>query len=211
MPIINTVNGKYREKLPDEKEVVMPKIDKDGREYIEQDGKRFYRNFMGEWKAETNWLGNDKVETDWLGNPKIETDWLGRQKVETDWLGNPLVPTDKKNDEGGCYLTTACMAALRDDFRDDCDELVALRNFRDTYVREYHPDDIPCYYDVAPRIVAALNDRADRHRIYAKMYHDLVLGAIILINKGLFEQAYGLYKAYGKKLESQYLLLDRNS
>ena len=30
----------------------MPKIDKDGREYIEQDGKRYYRNFWGEWGEE---------------------------------------------------------------------------------------------------------------------------------------------------------------
>lgn len=59
----------------------MPQKDKYGREYIEQDGKRYYRNLWGELESEKDWLGNDKVETD----------WLGRQKVETDWLGNPYV------------------------------------------------------------------------------------------------------------------------
>lgn len=76
----------------------MPKIDKDGREYIEQDGKRYYRNLWGEWAAEKDWLGNDKVEADIFGNPKIETDWLGRQKIETDWLGKPYVEPEKKDD-----------------------------------------------------------------------------------------------------------------
>lgn len=138
----------------------MPKIDKDGREYIEQDGKRYYRNFWGEWEAEKDWLGNDKVETDWLGNPKIETDWLGRQKVETDWLGNPYVEPEKK-DDSGCYLTTACMRALSQSFNDDCHELGTLRAFRDAYVKERHPEAVEEYYRVAPKIVAAISQRED--------------------------------------------------
>jgi len=41
----------------------MPKMDKDGREYIEQDGKRYYRDWLGNWNAETDIFGNEKVET----------------------------------------------------------------------------------------------------------------------------------------------------
>ena len=42
----------------------MPKTDKEGREYIEQDGKRYYRDFFGNWNAETDIFGNEKVNTD---------------------------------------------------------------------------------------------------------------------------------------------------
>jgi len=182
----------------------MPKRDKDGREYIEQDGKRYYQNFLGQWEAEKDWFGNDKVETDWLGNPKIETDWLGNQKVETDWLGKPIVTPERKDDDGGCYLTTACMNALQDDFRDDCTELTALRQFRDTYVRDEHPEDIAEYYKVAPLIVAAINYRVDRQNIYVRMYEELVIATTALIKQGLFENAYQFYKNYSKDLQAQY-------
>ena len=182
----------------------MPKRDIDGREYIEQDGKRYYQNVWGQWEAEKDWLGNDKVETDWLGNPKIETDWLGNQKVETDWLGKPLVAPEKKDDNGGCYLTTACMSALQDEFRDNCAELTILRQFRDTYVRDIYPDDIVEYYKVAPLIVSAINHRFDRQDIYVRVYEELVLKTIGLIKQGLFENAYQLYKDYSGALVAQY-------
>lgn len=181
----------------------MPKIDKDGREYIEQDGKRYYRNFWGEWEAEKDWLGNDKVATDWLGNPKIETDWLGRQKVETDWLGNPYVEPEKK-DDSGCYLTTACMRALSQSFNDDCDELGTLRAFRDAYVKERHPEAVEEYYRVAPKIVAAISQREDSQSIYQKIYEELVLGTLRLIEQNLCEEAYTLYRDYSLVLNRTY-------
>lgn len=181
----------------------MPKIDKDGREYIEQDGKRYYRNFWGEWEAEKDWLGNDKVETDWLGNPKIETDWLGRQKVETDWLGNPYVEPEKK-DDSGCYLTTACIRALNTSFDDDCYELTTLRKFRDTFVKKEHPEAVREYYDVAPKIVESISRRPDSQKIYCKIYEDLVLGTLRLIEEGSSEDAYSLYRNYSMNLASDY-------
>jgi hypothetical protein len=171
----------------------MPKIDKDGREYIEQDGKRYYRNFWGEWGAEKDWLGNDKVETDWLGNPK----------VETDWLGNPYVEPEKK-DDSGCCLTTACMRALSQSFNDDCDELGTLRAFRDAYVKERHPEAVEEYYRVAPKIVAAISQREDSQSIYQKIYEELVLGTLRLIEQNLCEEAYTLYRDYSLVLNRTY-------
>lgn len=181
----------------------MSKIDKDGREYIEQDGKRYYRNLWGEWEAEKNWLGNDKVETDWLGNPKIETDWLGRQKVETDWLGNPYVEPEKK-DDSGCYLTTACMRAMSDSFDDNCQELVTLRNFRDTYVKKNHPEAIQEYYRTAPEIVKCIGVRSDSQQIYRKIYDELVQGTIGLIEAERYGEAYDLYHGYSLRLADEY-------
>lgn len=171
----------------------MPKIDKDGREYIEQDGKRYYRNFWGEWEAEKDWLGNDKVETDWLGNPK----------VETDWLGNPYVEPEKK-DDSGCCLTTACMRALSQSFNDDCHEFGTLRAFRDAYVKERHPEAVEEYYRVAPKIVAAISQREDSQSIYQKIYEELVLGTLRLIERNLCEEAYTLYRDYSLVLNRTY-------
>lgn len=181
----------------------MPKIDKDGREYIEQDGKKYYRNFWGEWEAEKDWLGNDKVETDWLGNPKTETDWLGRQKVETDWLGNPYVKPEKK-DDSGCYLTTACLRAMTDSFNDNSHELVVLRRFRDTYVKENYPETIDEYYRIAPTIVTEIGKHKDSQTIYERIYEDLVLRAVKLITEGRNEDAYALYRSFALDLKKTY-------
>ena len=181
----------------------MPKIDKDGREYIEQDGKRYYRNWLGEWEAEKDWLGNDKVETDWLGNPKIETDWLGRQKVETDFWGNPYVEPEKK-DDSSCYLTTACMRALADKFDDNCEELTTLRAFRDSYVKDKHPEEVSRYYEIAPQIVRAVRARPDSSTIFEDMYYNLVKVTERLIRKGKDEVAFAVYRSYTEKLYASY-------
>ena len=149
----------------------MPKMDKDGREYIEQDGKRYYRNFWGEWEAEKDWLGNDKVETDWLGNPYVEPE---------------------KKDDSECYLTTACIRAMNESFDDNCYELTALRNFRDTFVKKAHPEAIQEYYIIAPKIVKSISARSDSQKIYCKIYEDLVIGTLRLLEADLPEEAYNL-------------------
>lgn len=171
----------------------MPKKDSKGREYIEQDGKRYYRNLWGKWEAEKAWLGNDKINTDIFGKPKIETDILG----------NPYVKPEKK-DDGDFYLTTACMCVMQDMFDDNCQELTILRNFRDTYVKEYHPETIVEYYRTAPNIVRAIKDRTNSQEIYQNMYSNLVQVMIDLIRIGKYEDAYILYKNYGENMAMEY-------
>ena len=74
----------------------MPRFDENGREYIEQDGKRYYRTFLGGWEAEKDIFGNDKVNRDIFGNPKIQRDAWGNQRIERDWLGRPYVDPNRK-------------------------------------------------------------------------------------------------------------------
>ncbi|MCM1236407.1 MAG: hypothetical protein NC489_40530 [Ruminococcus flavefaciens] len=181
----------------------MPKIDKNGQEYIEQDGKRYYRDFFGNWTAETDIFGNEKVDRDIFGNPKIDTDIFGNQKIETDFFGNPYVEPEKK-DDSGCYLTTACMRAKLDQFDDNCEELSTLRKFRDTYVKVYHPEAIQEYYSKAPDIVAVIERRADSQKIYLKLYKDLVIGTMKLIKQKRYEDAFNLYRDYGVSLYDKY-------
>ena len=61
--------------------------------------------------------------------------------------------TQDKSSGSGCYLTTACMNHMQDNFDDSCNELMTLRWFRDNFVNK---EDIKHYYDVSPIIVDKL-------------------------------------------------------
>lgn len=150
-------------------------------------------------KQKKIFFGNDKVNTDIFGNPKIETDWLGNQKIETDWLGNPYVEPEKK-DDSGCYLSTTCMQVMADSFDDNCIELDLLRNFRDSYVKEHHPEAIEEYYKIAPKIVSTISSNKNSKKIYREIYSDFILKTIELIQDQQFEKVYNQYKNYSLKL-----------
>ena len=118
--------------------------------------------------------------------------------------GNESSVEPEKKDDSGCYLTTACMRALSQSFNDDCDELGTLRAFRDAYVKERHPEAVEEYYRVAPKIAAAISQREDSQSIYQKIYEELVLGTLRLIEQNLCEEAYTLYRDYSLVLNRTY-------
>ena len=62
--------------------------------------------------------------------------------------------TGEVQNNGGCYLTTACMQHFAQQFNDKCYELQLLRWFRNNFVSE---EDITHYYETAPIIVDAIN------------------------------------------------------
>lgn len=181
----------------------MPKFDENGREFIEQDGKRYYRTMFGGWEAEKDIFGHEKVNRDLFGNVKIDTDLFGHQRIERDWLGRPYVEPEKK-DDSGCYLTTACLRALRSDFDDNCEELTILRGFRDSFVRERHPEAIKEYYRIAPGIVGEIQKRANHQEIFETIYRELVEPCVALIKEGHLVDAYELYSAYSRSLETAF-------
>ena len=78
-----------------------------------------------------------------------DSDW-GRS--ESNDKENP--DTDEVQSNGGCYLTTACMHQYKQNFDDNCHELMVLRWFRDNFVSL--PDRFH-YYKVAPKIVERIN------------------------------------------------------
>ena len=118
--------------------------------------------------------------------------------------GNESSVEPEKKDDSGCYLTTACMRALSQSFNDDCHELGTLRAFRDAYVKERHPEAVEEYYRVAPKIVAAISQREYSQSIYQKIYEELVLGTLRLIERNLCEEAYTLYRDYSLVLNRTY-------
>lgn len=176
-----------------------------GGRVIQQDGKTYRRNWLGTWVADKDWLGNAKVDRDWLGRPKIIRDWLGNQKIERDWLGNPMVPPDKKSDRSGCYITTACIQTKR--LPDDCMELITLRRFRDSYVRNLPDGDrlIHEYYNISPQIVAAINAEANAAEVYRDLYTRLVWRSIEFIRLDMYDDAFQNYVRIVAELSQRYL------
>ncbi|HWS72754.1 MAG TPA: DUF4157 domain-containing protein, partial [Thermoanaerobaculia bacterium] len=87
-----------------------------------------------------------------------------------------------------CFLTTACVEARG--LPDDCEELTVLRRFRDEYVRNAPGGEalIAHYYSVAPRIVAALDERPDRAAILDQIY-GMVRDCIAAIGRGEAQRA----------------------
>ncbi len=113
-------------------------------------------------------------------------------------LGTPKV-------DSFCYLTTACMKVMADEFRDDCYELESLRKFRDEYVKVKHPEDVKAYYKYAPVIVERINQRADSDDIYNKMYSEMILPCVRLLEKKEYFKVYDLYKSYSLMLQKKYV------
>lgn len=91
-----------------------------------------------------------------------------------------------------CYITTACM--LIHGLPDDCEELTVLRQLRDDYILSlpHGKKLIKLYYDYAPAIVCAIDQREDRYEIYQKLYRVIRL-CVDLTLKQNYEAAFAIY------------------
>ncbi len=102
----------------------------------------------------------------------------------------------------GCFLTTATCQILGK--ADDCDELEALRSFRDTYLQTRHPDMIEEYYRLSPRLADKLNSHEDRKKIAQLLMQKYIIQSIILIEQKRYEEAIVIYREMvcflGKKI-----------
>lgn len=110
--------------------------------------------------------------------------------------------TQEKSSGSGCYLTTACMDHMQDNFDDSCNELMILRWFRDNFVNE---EDIKHYYDVAPIIVAKINSIPENNKIYKWIYEQVVQPCVVAIQNKNYEFAYNRYKSSVLALEEQFI------
>lgn len=114
-------------------------------------------------------------------------------------------PIYKGNDTSGCFLTSACVEARG--LADNCRELTVLRAFRDGYMRTTSTGaaDICEYYHTAPAIVEKIKVLPDARDIFDRIYAELVLPCVEMIESGKNEDAYRLYKNYTKMLQVQYI------
>ena len=105
----------------------------------------------------------------------------------------------------GCFLTSACTAARG--LSDDCHELNTLRSFRDNWLKQ-QPGGIELiarYYEIAPKVVAAIDAKPDRLEIYDRIYREMVVPCVELIGQNEYQEVLGLYKSYTLKLEEKYM------
>ena len=111
---------------------------------------------------------------------------------------------EPEQDEG-CFLTTACTAARN--LPDDCYELQTLRKYRDSYLNGFAEGiaAVNNYYDIAPKIVSAIDALPEANEIWKNVYNDLVLPCIKLIEDGNNEEAYTVYRDYTFNLADKYL------
>lgn len=114
----------------------------------------------------------------------------GRDRVKEDEYAGMGV-----DHSSGCFLTTACMEHMREDFDDNCRELTVLRRYRDSWLREHHPEDIELYYHVAPMLVEEVDSREDSREVWLSLYEDSILPAVRAAEAGEDEEAYRIYRA----------------
>ncbi|HAS44255.1 MAG TPA: hypothetical protein DCS93_27500 [Microscillaceae bacterium] len=91
-----------------------------------------------------------------------------------------------------CYLTTACVQTKG--LQDNCEELMALRYFRDNYLLN-HPQGVELfdlYYDYAPMIVKAIDESEEKDIIYEYIYL-VVQSCVNAIKKG---ELYNVFEKY---------------
>ena len=110
--------------------------------------------------------------------------------------------TNKSENSSSCYLTTACLKHLSDQFDDNCHELTVLRWFRDHFVKA---DDIAIYYNIAPTIVKNINalPAKEQDKVYSSIYENIVNACVRFIENGQYDDAYERY------LSSTLMLLER--
>ncbi len=125
-----------------------------------------------------------------------DPDW-GRS--ESGKSKNPT--TGELQENGDCFLTTACMHNYKNNFDDHCYELEVLRWFRDQFVSK---EDIEYYYAVAPIIIEAIEHSYKKSKAYAEIYQDVIRYCVKEIEKQEYVEAYQRYKDSVLKLEEQY-------
>lgn len=114
---------------------------------------------------------------------------------------SPNPDTGEVQDNGGCYLTTACIRYMKNDFNDNCFELTVLRWFRDNFVSK---EDISHYYMTAPIIVSAINSSNESDSVYEHIYENVIKYCVSAILNKKYDIAYERYKSSILLLEEKY-------
>ncbi len=129
---------------------------------------------------------------DSAANRQKLAEWEASSKA-TD--GSHSGATDGKS---GCFLTTAIVEHRGE--ADDGPTLTKLRNFRDTYLSDY-PEEVKKYYQVAPKIVAAIPKDNPTWDWVGKQ----IDSAIEHIDNNMLDKAHQTYKSMVLELETNWL------
>lgn len=104
-----------------------------------------------------------------------------------------------------CYITTA--VCEHQNKSDNCYELTALRDYRDTYLAstEEGREIIKEYYNIAPGLVMIINMQQDAENIYQHIYEKYLIPCIHYIEEDKNEECRDLYMQMVRTLQTKYL------
>ncbi len=161
-----------------------------------------YTSYENNGKVNQYTENDDGGHSHYYWNDKNDHD-LGKDadfgRPESNSHDNPT--TGEVQDNGGCYLTTACMKHFMNNFKDKCYELQLLRWFRDNFVSK---EDVDHYYETAPIIVNAINQLPNNNVIYSQIYFDIIEYCVKAIEHRQYDAAYERYKDSILTLEEKY-------
>lgn len=105
---------------------------------------------------------------------------------------------------GGCYITSAVCETLG--LPDDCYTLQTLRKFRDSYmlatnVRRTYVQE---YYATAPKAVSVIKEKENAKEIFAQLYSDYILPALLAIEQGNLDRAFKIYRQLVYHVRAKY-------
>ena len=139
------------------------------------------------------------------GNSSIDSDTVHRYCWGYHYRDCPRYIAKNGGSSDGCFLTSSCVEARG--LSDDCNELTTLRRFRDGYMRSRPTGsaDICEYYHIAPIIVEKIKQSPNAMEVFERLYSELVLPCVALIESGKNEEAYIAYRDYTKMLQKKYI------
>lgn len=137
----------------------------------------------------------------------LQEQWCQRYPKYPFYLGTYEELTNGFNKKflGLCFITTA--VCLEEGKSDDCEELMAFRNFRDQYLRSCPdgPQLIAEYYDIAPGIVLHIDQSHNRTERYAAIRRDYLQPCYEDLKAGRLAQCKERYVEMVRTLEREYL------
>jgi hypothetical protein len=106
-----------------------------------------------------------------------------------------------------CYFTASCLEVRGTENEENCYEVRLFRLFRKEYVSGL-PDGeglVADYDERAPKVVRAIERRADAREVYLDLYERFVGPCVVLILGGQWEEAYEVYGRMRQETESRFL------
>ncbi|MBQ9592851.1 MAG: hypothetical protein IJR36_03115 [Lachnospiraceae bacterium] len=103
-----------------------------------------------------------------------------------------------------CYITTAVCETFGKP--DNCYELMSFREFRDEYLLKQPEGEalVQEYYELAPRIVAAIDMRPDREQIYEGIWEEYLAPCLSMIEQEAYEDCADRYVTMVRTMEQKY-------
>ena len=135
---------------------------------------------------------------------QIVAAWAARNKGDTYYKGDYHKMIRGFRNRKACYITTAVCETF--DKPDNCYELMRFREFRDDYLLKQPecPALVDEYYELAPRIVAAIDMCPDSAQIYEGIWEEYLSPCLQMIEAEDYEGCEGTYVTMVRTLEQKY-------